>query len=127
MNISDAEWAVMNLVWEKSPIDAAEVVERVGKPNKWTAATVKTMLHRLVRKGALATESQGRRYLYRPAVKRDKCVRLASRSFLDRVCGGQAAPALLHLVDAAELSAAEAAAIRKLLDEKLGRLEGSKE
>lgn len=124
MQISDAEWIVMNLIWDAAPIEAAEVIERIGPDNGWSAATVKTMLHRLVRKGALATESNGKKYVYRAAVRRDACVRRASRSFLDRVCGGHAAPALLHLVKMARLSPEEAAQIRAILDEKQNQQEG---
>ncbi len=124
MQISDAEWVVMNVVWSSSPIEATEVIECVAAANGWSAATVKTMLHRLVRKGALATEQVGKKYLYKPAVRRDVCVRLASRSFLDRVFGGQATPALLHLVKTTRLSAQDAAEIRALLDKKMNSTDG---
>ncbi len=119
MQISDAEWIVMNLVWDSAPLEAAEVIERLGEPNGWSAATVKTMLHRLVRKGALATDANGKKYVYRAAVRRSDCVRQASRSFFERVCGGHAAPALLHLVRMSQLSPAEAAEIRELLDQRI--------
>lgn len=77
MQISDAEWIVMNLIWSSSPIEAAD--DRIAAANKWSSATVKTML-RLVRKGALAAEQNGKKYLYTPAVRRAACVRQASRS-----------------------------------------------
>lgn len=124
MQISDAEWIVMHLIWDAGPIEAAAVIERAAQANGWSAATVKTMLHRLVRKGALATEKCGKKYIYRAAVEREACVRRASRSFLDRVCGGNAIPALLHLVQLAEISPAEAAQIRASLDAKLRKKEG---
>ena len=69
---------------------------------KWSDATVKTMLHRLVKKGALATESVGKKFRYQSAVRKQDCVRAASRSFLERVFGGNAAPALLHFVKEAQ-------------------------
>ncbi len=118
MQISDAEWVVMNLIWESQPVDARLVMDELGGANGWSDATVKTMLHRLVKKGALTHKADGKRYLYRAKVRRGDCVRKASRSFLDRVFGGQAAPALLHLVKTAQLSAEEVAEIRALLDEK---------
>lgn len=123
MQISDAEWTVMNLVWSSSPIEAAEVINRIAAANGWSAATVKTMLHRLVRKGALSTEQMGKKYLYKPAVRRDACVRQASRSFLDRVFGGEATPALIHLVKTAKLSSKDAADIRAMLDQKINKTE----
>ncbi|MFO0912609.1 MAG: BlaI/MecI/CopY family transcriptional regulator [Pirellulales bacterium] len=124
MQISDAEWIVMNVVWDSSPIEAAEVIDRVASANGWSDATVKTMLHRLVRKGVIATEKAGKKYRYRPAVRREACIWQASRSFLDRVFGGDAAPALIHFVKTARLSATEAAEIRALLDQKIDSTEG---
>ncbi|TWT85739.1 Penicillinase repressor [Posidoniimonas polymericola] len=116
--ISDAEWLVMNVVWEGQPVEAQQVVEQLAEANGWTAATVKTMLHRLVKKQALSYERDGKRYLYRAAVRRSDCVRRESRSFLDRVFGGAAAPALMHLVKTSKLTEQEVAELRRLLDEK---------
>ena len=123
MQISDAEWIVMNLIWSSSPIEAAEVIDRIAAANGWSAATVKTMLHRLVRKEALSTEQIGKKYLYKPAVRKEACVRQASRSFLDRVFGGETTPALIHLVKTAKLSAKDASEIRAILDKKINQNE----
>ena len=49
--ISDAEWQVMNIIWDQQPTDAQTVIEALAEPNTWSVATVKTMLHRLVKKG----------------------------------------------------------------------------
>jgi BlaI family penicillinase repressor len=117
-NISDAEWEVMRVIWEKSPIPANEVVERLGPLRGWSPQTIKTMLNRLVRKGALAFEAEGKRYLYRPRVTRDQCVRMESRSFLDRVFGGAAAPMLDYFVRNTRLSAEEIAELRRILSRK---------
>ena len=127
MQISDAEWIVMNLIWGSSPIEAAEVIDKIAADNGWSAATVKTMLHRLVRKGALATEQNGKKYLYTPAVRREACVRQASRSFLDRVFSGDATPALLHFVKTARLTATDIEAIQALLDKKTNKSQGEQE
>ncbi len=124
MQISDAEWIVMNLIWSSSPIEAAEVIDQLAADNGWSAATVKTMLHRLVRKGALAAEENGKKYMYKPAVRRDACVRQASRSFLERVFGGDATPALIHFVKTAKLSDKDIEEIRAMLDKKFNRNEG---
>jgi BlaI family penicillinase repressor len=76
------------------------------------------MLHRLVEKKALAFDRNGKRYLYRAVVRRGDCVRRESRSFLDRVFGGAAAPALMHLVKTSKLTDTELAELRSLLDDK---------
>ena len=129
MQLSDAEWIVMNLIWDSQPTEASDVIVALGSVNSWTDATVKTMLHRLVKKGALTTEQIGKKYRYTAAVRRSACVRKASRSFLDVVFGGDAAPALLHLVKSSKLSKDELAQLRELLDKKSknSRDKGSKE
>ena len=127
MQISDAEWTVMNFVWQNQPVVASGVMQALGAEHEWSDGTIKTMLHRLVKKGALATEAVGKKFRYRAAVKKQDCIRTASRSFLDRVFGGSAAPALLHFVKEAKLTQDEVAELRKLLDSKLTKSKGSKE
>jgi BlaI family penicillinase repressor len=119
--ISEAEWQVMNVVWRDQPVEAQVVVEELAEPNGWSAATVKTMLHRLVKKRALAFEQDGKRYLYSATVRQCDCVRHASRSFVERVFGGSAAPALMHLVKTSKLTDAEVVKLRRLLDHKEGK------
>jgi BlaI family penicillinase repressor len=121
ITISEAEWQVMNVVWRDQPVEAQAVVEELAEPNGWSAATVKTMLHRLVKKKALAFELDGKRYLYSATVRQSDCVRQASRSFVERVFGGSAAPALMHLVKNSKLTDAEVAELRRLLDHKEGK------
>ena len=118
IEISDAEWQVMNLVWDKQPIIAQDVIGALSEPNGWTPATIRTMLHRLVKKGALAFKEEGNRYLYRAAVRRADCVRHAARSFLDRVFDGEAAPMLAHFVRNTRFTPQELAELRHLLDQK---------
>lgn len=124
MQISDAEWIVMNLIWRSSPIEASKVIDQIAAANDWSSATVKTMLHRLVRKGALATEQNGKKYLYTPAVLRDACVRQASRSFLERVFGGDATPALIHFVKTAKLTVKDVEEIQAILDKNRNQNQG---
>jgi BlaI family penicillinase repressor len=117
-SISDAEWEVMNVVWADHPIPASEVVERLGERRDWSPRTVKTMLNRLVGKGALTYRPQGKRYLYSPAVGRQECVRAESQSFVQRVFEGAAGAMLVHLVRSGELTPGDIEALRKILDER---------
>jgi BlaI family penicillinase repressor len=117
-NISDAEWQVMDAVWAGSPVTANEIVERLAGQTDWNPRTIKTMLNRLVRKGALGFKAEGKRYLYEPRVTRDDCVRAQSRSFLSRVFGGATGEALLHFVEENDLSPAEIEQLKKVLARK---------
>ena len=115
-SISDAEWHVMEVVWAgQQPIAANEIVARLEKTTPWKDKTVKTMLNRLVNKGALGYEADGKRYLYKPRVARGECVRLQSRSFLSRVFGGATGAALMHFVEEHDLTPDEIEQLRRVL------------
>ncbi len=120
VSISDAEWQVMNVVWDGQPLTAQEVIGKLAGQADWAPATVKTMLHRLVKKNVLNYEPQGNRYVYRARARRTDCVRQASRSFLERVFGGESAPLLAHFLRSSKLSPDEIAQLRQILDEQEG-------
>ncbi|WP_454886877.1 BlaI/MecI/CopY family transcriptional regulator [Sphingomonas oryzagri] len=114
--ISEAELAVMEALWAAAtPLTAQEVHERIGDAREWSDRTVKTMLGRLLAKGVLAHEEDGRRYLYRPAVQRAAYVAGESRRLIDRLFGGRAAPLVAHLAEGEGLSADDIADLEALL------------
>lgn len=102
--VSDAEYAVMEALWEISPMTAADVTERVKESRGWSIQTVKTLLSRLLAKDIIAAEQDGRRFLYRPVVEREAYVTGESRRFVDRLFGGRAAPLVAHLAEQDQLS-----------------------
>ena len=113
--ISGAEHEVMEVLWREAPLTATEVAERVPAERGWSLRTVKTLLARLLAKGALIHEEQGRRYLYRPAVARDDYVAGESRRLLDRLFGGRVTPLVAHLAEHDSLSERDIAEIEALL------------
>jgi len=116
--ISEAELAVMEALWSAGqPLTAAEVSQRIDAAREWSDRTVKTMLGRLLAKGALVHEEDGRRYLYRPAVERDHYVAGESRRLVDRLFGGRAAPLVAHLAEGDGLTPEDIAELEALLKE----------
>jgi BlaI family penicillinase repressor len=113
--IAEGEYVVMEVLWEESPLTAAEVSERVPPDKGWSFATVKTMLSRLLAKGALAHEQDGRRYLYRPAIARADYVAEESGRLIDRMFGGRLAPLVAHLAGRDRLTPADVEEIETLL------------
>lgn len=113
--ISDAEHAVMEVLWDQSPLSAQEVVERVDPARGWSANTVKTLLGRLLAKSAVAAEEDGRRYLYRPAVAREDYVAGESQRLIDRLFGGKLTPLVAHLAERDKLDAHDIAEIEAIL------------
>jgi BlaI family penicillinase repressor len=118
IKISESEWEVMNVVWQKSPIPASEIVQQLSARNKWHSRTIRTLLDRLVKKGALTIEEDGKRYLYAPAISMEACIHHESRGFIDRVFGGEPVSMLLNLVKNTKLSADEIKQLKKILSEK---------
>ncbi len=113
--IGEAEYAVMEVLWRDAPLTAAEVADRVPAERAWNIRTVKTMLGRLLAKGALAHEEDGRRYLYRPAIARADYVAQESGRLIDRMFGGRVTPLVAHLAERDRLSEADIAEIEALL------------
>ena len=115
--IGDGELLVMEALWTESPLTASEVAERIPPERGWSDRTVKTMLARLLAKGVLAHEEDGRRYLYRPLVERADYASRESRRLVDRLFGGRTAPLVAHLAEANALSDEDIAEIEALLKE----------
>ena len=118
IDISPSEWQVMNVIWDRQPVTASQIIKTLKTDHPWSPATVRTFLHRLVKKGALTYETQGNRYLYRAAVSRTPAVREASKSFLKSVFSGQTGPLLTHFVETSRLTPEEIQTLRDLLDRK---------
>jgi BlaI family penicillinase repressor len=117
-SISEAEWAVMKVIWDQGTATANQVVSAIGTKMAWKPKTIHTLLRRLVQKGALAYDKVGREFHFRPLVDAQHCTHFASRSFLDRFFDGHVAPFLACLLEREKLSAAEIEELRRILDEK---------
>ena len=114
--ISEAEHAVMEALWTRAPLTAAEVCGEVCDDRDWTLATVKTLLSRLVAKRAVTTEADGKRFLYSPAIPRARYLGGESRRLVDRLFGGRAAPLVAHLAAQEALTDSDIAEIEALLE-----------
>jgi len=118
IRISDAEWEVMWIVWEAPPATASIITERLSAKKGWSARTIRTLMERLVKKRMLRTEEDGKRYLYWPRVSKEECVQKESRSFQERVFGGEPAAMLIHLVKQTEFSPEEIQDLQRILSQK---------
>lgn len=118
--VSNSEWTVMEMLWEKSPQTAAEVIAALRESTGWAPNTVRTLLARLVEKGALRAKDNDvgvREFV--PAVKRDAVVRAESKTFLQRVFRGAEKTLLAHFAANAKLTPEEVRELKKLLDENV--------
>ena len=113
--ISDSEWDVMEPIWEAGACTAAHVIKRLEATHQWNHSTIRTLLARLVEKGALGYEVDGPRYIYRAAVSRRQCVRQKGRSFLEKAFGGDVAALVAHFVTEASLDIHQIEQLHQLL------------
>jgi predicted transcriptional regulator len=117
MQISEAESIVMDVLWRQQPLAAEDVVAALAESRQWQEATIKTLLNRLLNKGAITAEKDGRRYLYTPVLKREDWLIGESESLLDRLFDGRVAPLVAHFSEHRKLSRKDIAELRKLLEE----------
>lgn len=120
--ISEAEFEVMKIVWQHSPISTNEITDRLVKTTAWSPKTIQTLIKRLVNKGALSYEKQSRVFVYTPLVGKDEYIGQESRSFLNRFYGGNITDMLSAYIDNDKLSENEISTLRSLLskDRKKG-------
>ena len=118
LQISDAEWDVMEPIWAAGACTAADVIRQLRATRDWNHSTIRTLLARLVEKGALDYEVDGSRYIYRAAVSRQQCVRHVARSFLEKAFGGDVAALVAHFVADASLETKQIDELRQLLAKK---------
>jgi len=117
MAISDAESVVMDVLWSQYPLSADDVVAALAKTTDWQEPTIKTLLNRLLNKGAVAAERDGRRYRYRPLLSRADYVHAQSKSLLDRLFDGRVAPLVAHFSERRKLSKKDIAELKRLIAE----------
>lgn len=117
LRISGAESLVMEALWGRSPLAAEDIVAEVANPQGWTEATVKSLLNRLLKKGAVAAEKDGRRFLYQPLVSRPDYVQAESQGLLDRLFDGRLAPMVSHFSKRQALSEQDIAELRALVED----------
>ena len=116
-SISEAESAVMEVLWWTSPVSTEDVVAALKNRQDWQEPTIKTLLSRLLKKGAISAQRDGRRYLYSPVLQRDQWLATESKGLLDRLFGGRVAPLVAHFSKQRKLSRKDLAELKRLIEE----------
>jgi BlaI family transcriptional regulator, penicillinase repressor len=117
VSISEAESVVMEVLWRTCPMATEDVMAALKPDGKWQESTVKTLINRLLKKGAISARKDGRRYLYSPALKRKDWISQESAGFLNRLFDGRVAPLVAHFSTQRKLSKKDIADLRRLIQE----------
>jgi predicted transcriptional regulator len=115
--ISEAEAIVMQALWKKSPLSAEDVTSILANKQDWQEATIKTLLNRLLKKGAINAIKEGRRFLYTPVLQREQWIQTESKGFLDRMFDGKLSPLVAHFSQGKQLSKQDIAELKRLIEE----------
>jgi len=117
VNISDAEWVVMRAVWSLNEATSSEITESLKEDTDWSPRTVRTMIGRLVKKGALEFREEGREYIYRAIIDEKSSEQVVSRNFLDRIFDGRLAPFVASFVESGNYSEEDISELKRIVEQ----------
>ncbi len=112
MNISESEWKIMKVLWEKHDLTLKEITARLPDSN-WSYTTIRTLVTRLLEKGAISADKQSGNFRYRAAVSESECREKETSRFLTRVFDGSVSMLVSTLTKDSSLSEEEK---KKLID-----------
>jgi len=115
IEISKAEFEVLEVLWQQSPLNAQEVIEKLNQQKSWHDKTVKTLLNRLVKKEAISFEKEQRKYLYYPLIAREEYTTKESSSFIERMFKGKVAPLVAGFASKNDLKKEDVEALKSII------------
>lgn len=119
LEITNAEWQIMRIVWALGETTSNQVIDILQTKTDWKPATIKTLLRRLVEKGALSTTRQGRAFIYRALVKEQETMDQSADQLFDSICEMHVGSTLAHEIKKRTLSKHDIQQLQKLLAAKL--------
>ena len=115
VKLSEAEWKVINLLWQAAPQTMMQITNHFKETTRWTKHTVMTFLRRMEEKGAVRHEEGGRAKLYYPNIMQEEAVLQETEEFLDKVFGGRMGLLLNTMVEKKALSKEEISEMYEIL------------
>lgn len=115
--ISNAEWKVMEVLWDQSPLAPKEIVNALQAEN-WSYTTIMTMLSRLVKKEAVQVISKNNTNLYSAAVEKENCIKQETQLLLDKVFQGSVKNLIANFIKNEKLTKNDIKEIRDLINQE---------
>ena len=115
-SISEAEYQVMKLIWDKAPVSTKEVNEILTVESSWKPKTIQTLLSRLVKKGVIGYKKEGRVFVYTPLIKEEDYVEQESSSFLNKFYDGALNSMVVNFLEQDKLTENDINELKKILD-----------
>ena len=116
--ITNAEWEAMRVVWANDQVTSKKIISVLQEKMNWTPSTIKTILGRLVEKGALNTEQEGRKFIYTANIEEKKAVRDYAEDILNRICNKKVGNVIGSIIEDCVLSFDDIDRLEKILEMK---------
>lgn len=126
MKLTDAEWQIMNALWENFPATARQIADRLGDEVNWAYTTIKTMLTRLAEKKAVKESKKGNISIYEPIISRPDAQRNALKSLVNQAFDGAFGPLMHFLLEDQKLTKTQKEELKKALQQTEGEQKGAK-
>ncbi|MEN6424587.1 MAG: BlaI/MecI/CopY family transcriptional regulator [Phycisphaerales bacterium] len=117
-SLGELQRAVLEIVWERGEASVHDVLRQLDQRKKLAYTTALTVLQKLEKAGWIEHRSEGKSYIYTPAVSREQAGAGSVRGFLSRVFEGDAVAMFQHLIRESDLSDEELRELRRMIDEK---------
>ena len=118
INISEAEWEVMRVVWSNNQVTSKLVIEVLKEKKSWSVSTIKTLLSRLVEKDTLQTEKIGNKFLYSAKYLENDCLEVLTRNFIRKFCSKKTKNIIKYAIEENNLSKSDIDEVIQLLQKK---------
>lgn len=120
--LPDAEIEVMKVIWNnETPIATVKIKEMLDNKRIWNLSALQTILSRLVRRGFLSTEKQGKNRYYNLKISEDEYLSVINKSFLERLNDNSIKKFVLSLCNSNSISEEELIEIKKIIEDKVGK------
>jgi CopY/TcrY family copper transport repressor len=118
LEITDSEWEVMRVVWTRKKATSKEIISVLQDKKDWKPATTKTFIGRLVKKGALNTETVGNKFIYTAAISEEDSLKSLKEGLFNHICNTAVGKTIADLILDATLSHGDIAMIEEVLKAK---------
>ncbi|MCY7065020.1 CopY/TcrY family copper transport repressor [Streptococcus oralis] len=118
MQISDAEWQVMKIVWMQGEQTSSDLIRVLAERFDWSKSTVQTLLARLVEKECLTRKKEGKSFIYSALLTLDQSRDLLVQDIKDKVCSRRMKNLLADLITECDFTQADLADLEAVISEK---------
>lgn len=115
-SISESEWEIMNVLWDKAPQTANDIILSLQESTAWKPKTIRTLLDRLVQKDVVSVNKDQRVYTFYPLYSQEECQRAETKSFINRIYGGTMKSMLVQFIHEDNLSDDDINELRSILN-----------